>query len=85
MDFGTMSIKLSKGQYSNMEEFAGDVELILRNCRQFNPPGTFPCDAANAVEKLFRKEWVKATERKLQWTEKRALQGIMSNLVKDPV
>ncbi|EEB88092.1 hypothetical protein MPER_14275, partial [Moniliophthora perniciosa FA553] len=42
MDFGTMSEKLSRGQYSTVDEFRKDIELVFSNCRQFNPPSTFP-------------------------------------------
>ncbi|KAF8601367.1 Bromodomain-containing protein, partial [Ceratobasidium sp. AG-I] len=42
MDLGTMTTKLRSGKYKIMDDFKDDVELIIRNCRQFNPPGTFP-------------------------------------------
>jgi transcription initiation factor TFIID subunit 2 len=85
MDFGTMMTKLNEGQYETMEDFRKDVELVFSNCRKFNPPGTFPVTCAEAVEKAFKKEWPRITERKLSWTEKRGLQGIMSSLIKDPM
>ncbi|KAF5374962.1 hypothetical protein D9758_000502 [Tetrapyrgos nigripes] len=85
MDLGTMSGKLNSSQYTTMEDFRRDVELIFSNCRQFNPPGTAPVLCADALEKFFRKEWSKVIERKLSWVEKRGLQGIMSTLVKEPV
>jgi transcription initiation factor TFIID subunit 2 len=84
MDFGTMVTKLNEGQYETMDDFRKDVELIFSNCRKFNPPGTFPVTCADAVEKVFKKEWPRL-ERKLSWTEKRGLQGVMSNLIKDPM
>ncbi|PPQ76864.1 hypothetical protein CVT24_008634, partial [Panaeolus cyanescens] len=84
MDFSTISTKLTEGKYSTMEEFKKDVELIFSNCRQFNPPETYPTICASVVERAFRKEWPKAMERKLSWAEKRSLQGVMNNLVKDP-
>lgn len=85
MDFGTISSKLSSGAYQTMQDFASDVELVLSNCRQFNPPTTFPCLAADAVERVFRKEWAKLTERKLPFAEKRGLLGIMTNFTKEPI
>ena len=72
MDFGTMSTKLSEGTYATMEEFAKDVELIFRNCRTFNPPTTYPVTCADAVERVFKKEWARAMERKLAWKIGRA-------------
>jgi transcription initiation factor TFIID subunit 2 len=83
MDFGTITAKLGNGEYGTMEEFAKDVHLVFSNCRQFNPPATFPVNSADAVEKVFNKEWPKALERKLSWNEKRGLQGVMTALVKD--
>ena len=83
MDFGTMGQRLTEGKYSTMEEFAKDVELVFSNCRKFNPPTTYPCNCADAVEKVFRREWAKVLEKKLSWAEKRSLQGLMTTLVKD--
>jgi len=83
MDFGTMSHKLADGKYHFMEDFGKDVELVLSNCRKFNPPQTYPADCADAVDVVFKKEWAKANERKLSWLEKRSLQGLMTTLVKE--
>ena len=78
-----MSSKLNQGTYRFMEEFAKDVELIFNNCRQFNPPATYPVTCTDTVEKAFKKEWPKAMEKKLSWQEKRSLQGLMTTLVKE--
>ncbi|KAH8110586.1 hypothetical protein DFH11DRAFT_1619105 [Phellopilus nigrolimitatus] len=83
MDLGTMGLRLGQGYYSTMEQFASDVELIFANCRQFNPPTTGPTLWADAVEKVFRKEWTKAMEKKLAFQEKRSLQTIMTKLATD--
>ncbi|KAI6012544.1 hypothetical protein F5J12DRAFT_818579 [Pisolithus orientalis] len=85
MDFGTMGQKLTEGKYVTMEEFAKDAELVFSNCRQFNPPTTYPVNCADAVEKVFKREWSKAFERKLSWAEKRSLQGLVTSLVKDEI
>ncbi|KAF8963874.1 hypothetical protein BDZ97DRAFT_1701052 [Flammula alnicola] len=85
MDFGTMSTKLNEEKYRTMEEFKEDMELVFSNCRLFNPPGTSPTICATVVEKVFKKEWPKAMERKLSWTEKRGLQGILTTLVKEQI
>ena len=83
MDFGTIGARLKKGHYSTMEEFASDVELVFVNCRKFNPPGTLPVINADAVEKVYRREWVKAMEKKLSFKEKRSLMSIMTRLMSD--
>ncbi|KAI6031377.1 hypothetical protein BKA83DRAFT_4199448 [Pisolithus microcarpus] len=85
MDFGTMSQKLTEGKYVTMEEFVKDAELVFSNCRQFNPPTTYPVNCADAVDKVFKREWAKALEKKLSWVEKRSLQGLMTSLVKDEI
>ena len=85
MDFGTISTKLNQNKYVTMGDFAKDVELVFSNCRQFNPPETYPVTCADVVERVFKKEWPKAIERKLSWVEKRGLQGVMTVLVKEPM
>ncbi|KAL0580698.1 hypothetical protein V5O48_001339 [Marasmius crinis-equi] len=85
MDFGTMLANLNTSHYRTMDEFREDVQLVLNNCRQFNPPTTYPWQCAENVEKVFLKEWPKIADRKLPYMEKRALQGIMTQIVKDPV
>lgn len=66
-----------------MEDFKDDVMLVFRNCRQFNPPGTFPYICADNVEAAFSKEWTRAVEKRLEWGEKRGLQGVLSQLIKE--
>jgi len=83
MDFGTINQRLNQNKYETMEDFKEDVMLVFRNCRQFNPPGTFPYVCANNVEAVFVKEWTRATEKRLEWGEKRSLQGIISQLIKE--
>jgi transcription initiation factor TFIID subunit 2 len=85
MDFGTMGGKLQGGEYDTMEDVKKDLELIFANCRQFNPPLTFPITCTEIVEKVFKKEWPKAMEKKLAFNEKRGLQGVVTNLIKDNV
>lgn len=80
-----MSAKLTEGKYRVMEQFKDDMELVFSNCRLFNPPGTVPTICAAVVEKAFKKEWPKAMERKLSWTEKRGLQGVLTTIVKEPM
>ncbi|THH09339.1 hypothetical protein EW145_g2091 [Phellinidium pouzarii] len=83
MDFGTMKARLDRSEYSTMEEFASDVELVFANCRLFNPPTTDPTICADIVEKVFKKEWTKAMEKKLSFQEKRQLLAIMTKLATD--
>lgn len=83
MDFGTINQRLNQNKYETMEDFKEDVMLVFRNCRQFNPQGTFPFICADNVEAIFVKEWPRVVERRLEWGEKRSLQGILSQLLKE--
>lgn len=83
MDFGTIGQKLTEGKYATMDDFAKDVDLVFSNCRKFNPPTTYPVDCADAVERAFKKEWAKVLEKKMSWTEKRSLQGLITTLAKE--
>lgn len=80
-----MMQNLNLGKYSTMEEFTRDIELVFSNCRLFNPPTTYPVQCADVVERFFKKEWVRAAEKKMAWSEKRSLQSLMTTLVKDPL
>ncbi|KAL1729840.1 hypothetical protein EV714DRAFT_251135 [Schizophyllum commune] len=84
MDFSTMGKKLTEGKYQTMEDFRKDVELIFKNCRKFNPVSTFPTQCADNVEALFKKEWAKAMEKKLSYSEKRGLQSVLRDLKTHP-
>jgi len=83
MDFGTINQRLNQNKYETMEDFKDDVMLVFRNCRQFNPPGTFPYICADNVEAAFGKEWTRAVEKRLEWGEKRSLQGVLNQLIKE--
>ena len=83
MDFGTINQRLNQNKYETMDGFKEDVMLVFRNCRQFNPPGTFPYICADNVEVAFTKEWARAMEKRLEWGEKRNLQGVLSQLIKE--
>lgn len=80
MDLSTMEKKVNQAAYSTMGDFAADMELIFANCRQFNPPGTEPCQHADELEKLWRKEWARTVTPKLEANEKRALVGLVNRL-----
>ncbi|KAG8708250.1 hypothetical protein FRC09_001362 [Ceratobasidium sp. 395] len=82
MDLGTVGTKLRAGKYKTMEAFKGDFDLIIRNCRQFNYPGTFPVIAANGLEAAFQREWTKlSTEpRKISSGDRRALVSMLDKL-----
>lgn len=83
MDLTTVQKNLDAGRYSSMDVFVTDVEQIFINCRLFNPPTTPPVACADAVERVWKKELLKATEPRLGGHEKRGLQGLMTKLLKE--
>lgn len=78
-----MGSKVDRSAYESMEQFASDVDLIVRNCRQFNPAGTGPWQAADILEKAFRKEWSRITRKKLGGNEKKSVLSVLSKLRAD--
>jgi len=40
MDLQTMRNKLDQRKYNNIEEFVGDLKLVVENCKKFNALGT---------------------------------------------
>ncbi|KAG9119851.1 hypothetical protein FRC07_004918, partial [Ceratobasidium sp. 392] len=86
MDLGTMGIKLRSGKYKTMEAFKDDFDLVVRNCKKFNYPGTFPVVAAENMEVVFEREWTKGnTEpRKISSGDRRALVSMLDKLSEQP-
>ena len=88
MDFKTMKSKLHSKNYQTMEQFAEDVQLIVRNAHQFNPRGTLPWLAAEELGKAFEKEWAKVMENEkpgLTAAERSGLKTLMNQLLKEDV
>ncbi|TFK44364.1 Bromodomain-containing protein [Crucibulum laeve] len=54
MDFSTMEDKLGAKRYDSVEAFAADVQLIIDNCRLYNPETTIYTKCANKLEKYFK-------------------------------
>ncbi|KAJ3296517.1 hypothetical protein HK104_001524 [Borealophlyctis nickersoniae] len=57
MDLGTVREKLDAGEYESAAAFADDMRLIFANAVAFNPPDHLVHQHAQALDKLFRKEW----------------------------
>ncbi|KAG5643004.1 hypothetical protein DXG03_001782 [Asterophora parasitica] len=50
MDLGTMSVKVDRGKYRSLEDFASDLRLVTSNAKAFNPPGTIYYTEAERIE-----------------------------------
>ncbi|KAF9409000.1 hypothetical protein BGZ94_002120, partial [Podila epigama] len=60
MDLGTISSKLKSGGYRTAEEVKKDIELVVFNCRTFNPRDSFIYNQAGDIEKMMTREWDRA-------------------------
>ena len=63
IDLTTMTDKLETNQYFSENDFKMDMELIIRNCFQYNKPGTIGYVMGIRFEKAFRKEWESLVKR----------------------
>ena len=63
MDLSTMAQKLKQGQYGKANEFKSDFELIVSNCKAFNPIGNPVRDMAIQLHRYFEELW----EGKAKW------------------
>ncbi|KAH0580709.1 hypothetical protein H2248_002194 [Termitomyces sp. 'cryptogamus'] len=50
MDLGTMSLKVDRGKYRSLEDFAADLRLVASNAKAFNPPGSIYYTEAERIE-----------------------------------
>ncbi|KAF9948419.1 hypothetical protein BGZ72_009665 [Mortierella alpina] len=63
MDLGTIRNKLDANEYRNASEVKEHIELVVSNCRKFNPRSSPVVDQANALENLMLAEWEAAFGR----------------------
>ncbi|KAJ7842825.1 hypothetical protein B0H14DRAFT_2586080 [Mycena olivaceomarginata] len=50
MDLGTMTVKVQRGRYRSLEDFADDFRLVTGNAKIFNPPGSIYHAEADKLE-----------------------------------
>ena len=55
MDLGTVKKNLHSYVYPTFKEFLDDINLIWKNCRTYNQPGSDIVKMANHCEKIFNK------------------------------
>jgi transcription initiation factor TFIID subunit 2 len=84
MDLSTIEKMVNQDVYGSKADFAADVELVLANCRQFNPVGTEPWRHADELGRLWRREWGRALAPRLTPGEKRALVALLHRLRTHP-
>ena len=56
LDFSTMEEKLERNQYSNLDVFVEDVQLVFDNCRIYNPDGSIYARNATKMEKFMKEQ-----------------------------
>ncbi|KZT72108.1 Bromodomain-domain-containing protein [Daedalea quercina L-15889] len=54
MDFSTMEHKLDTNQYSKLDAFLADAQLVFDNCRAYNPEGTIYYKNSLKLEKFLK-------------------------------
>ena len=57
MDLLTMRQKLDAGEYSSADKFRQDFALIIKNCFEYNAPGTPVNQAGIELSRLFDEKW----------------------------
>lgn len=79
MDLSTMETKLNNGAYKTMADFATDMEQLFTNAHIY--ADLTAVEHASIVRTAFTKdEWPKAMTRRLEYTEKRTLQGLLGKM-----
>ncbi|CAM4635207.1 histone acetyltransferase KAT2A isoform X1 [Lepidochelys kempii] len=53
IDLKTMTERLKNRYYVTKKLFVADLQRIITNCREYNPPDSDYCKCANALEKFF--------------------------------
>jgi bromodomain-containing protein 7/9 len=67
MDFGTMTVKVSRGKYRSLDDFASDLRLVTGNAKLFNPPGSIHYTEAERIEAYGLSHIAKATNSVIQY------------------
>ncbi|KNE57303.1 hypothetical protein AMAG_18034 [Allomyces macrogynus ATCC 38327] len=57
IDLSTIRKRLDDGYYANAAGFEADMQLMFRNCYQFNPIGTPVRIMGQKLEALFKQKW----------------------------
>lgn len=52
-DLKTMTERLKNRYYVTKKLFIADLQRIITNCREYNPPDSDYCKCANTLEKFF--------------------------------
>lgn len=53
-----------RGQYASWQELNDDFELIVSNCKKFNPPASLPCRHADELKSAWLQAWTNAKKGK---------------------
>ncbi|PIL34622.1 hypothetical protein GSI_03401 [Ganoderma sinense ZZ0214-1] len=67
MDLGTMTVKVEKGRYRSLEEFASDLKLVTANAKTFNPTGSIYHTEADRIESYALDQITKAASTVIEY------------------
>lgn len=65
MDLGTIRTNIQTGKYKNIEEIYNDVNLVVTNCKTYNPPKSDFVIMANDIFDEFLQIWPSVIKSKL--------------------
>lgn len=85
MDYQTMTRKLDRRKYANMEEFATDLKLVYSNGKKFNAASPEILQLIDSLEALWMKEWPSMLKRKIPNDLKRQLAKAINDLKTEDV
>ncbi|CAG8525048.1 2484_t:CDS:10 [Diversispora eburnea] len=75
MDFGTMRKKIEKNEYTSIDQFKDDFELVCNNCRTYNAPDTIYYKSADKIWK-FGEKAIEREKNNILLEEERERAGI---------
>jgi len=64
MDLGTMRMKMENREYDSAEEFRSDIQLVIDNCRKYNPVSHEIIGMAKKLEDTFNSRWSKLPDNR---------------------
>lgn len=75
MDFGTMRKKLTAGEYTDLDHFCADADLVFNNALNYNHPGSDVYVMAETLREFFEKKIRPVEERERKHRQKVAAGG----------
>ncbi|XP_038628002.1 protein polybromo-1 isoform X6 [Tachyglossus aculeatus] len=80
IDLKTIALRIQNGNYKSIHAMAKDIDLLAKNAKTYNEPGSQVFKDANSIKKIFHLkkaeiEHIEMTKSNLRISNKRAVQG----------